>query len=258
MDSSKKYLITSFVKRRNKRCILCCESLSLTKKEQSIEAFLLNLSQKVFLYSSDSQLFLFAGRDRMKNLFIHPDKLPENHLSQAREELSKINNFHTYSYIPVADLIESFQTARDLDFKEADEGLDRKYGNRYITLLQELDSLLPGKRIAPDFEFSKITFKGGKDYQTILNPEDLSHGELRKLGLYLWMKNKNIQDSIVLIDELEIGLHPDWQYQIANDLIQDFPDNQYIVATHSYDMCETVTPAHVKEISSEFSLNHKE
>jgi predicted ATP-binding protein involved in virulence len=50
------------------------------------------------------------------------------------------------------------------------------------------------------------------------------------------------------MDEIEIALHPDWQYQIVSDLQQWAPSNQYILATHSYELCQALTPSHVKEL----------
>jgi predicted ATP-binding protein involved in virulence len=50
------------------------------------------------------------------------------------------------------------------------------------------------------------------------------------------------------MDELEISFHPDWQYQIVRDLEEWGATNQYILATHSYEICQAVTPAHVKEL----------
>lgn len=40
-------------------------------------------------------------------------------------------------------------------------------------------------------------------------------------------------DGIVLVDELELHLHPDWQYRIAGVLTDIFPNIQFIVTTHS-------------------------
>ena len=57
---------------------------------------------------------------------------------------------------------------------------------------------------------------------------------------------KNIEDSIVLMDEVDLALHPDWQYQIVSDLIDWSASNQYVLATHSYELCNALTPSHVK------------
>ena len=54
--------------------------------------------------------------------------------------------------------------------------------------------------------------------------------------------------NIVLMDEIESGFHLDWQYEIIRDLVKWGGNNQYILATHSYELCTAITPAHVKEI----------
>jgi predicted ATP-binding protein involved in virulence len=86
------------------------------------------------------------------------------------------------------------------------------------------------------------------DEKIELQPEDLSHGELKRLSIYLWLKYRNIENAIVLMDEIEIAFHPDWQYQIISDLQHWAPSNQYILATHSYELCQALTPSHVKEL----------
>ena len=50
--------------------------------------------------------------------------------------------------------------------------------------------------------------------------------------------NPELEDSkkatgIVLIDEVDMHLHPKWQWNILNALIKTFPQIQFIVATHS-------------------------
>lgn len=57
------------------------------------------------------------------------------------------------------------------------------------------------------------------------------------------------QDSaIFLLDNPDLGLHPDKQYQVVGDLQKWNGESQYIIATHSYELCTALTPAHVKEI----------
>ena len=48
------------------------------------------------------------------------------------------------------------------------------------------------------------------------------------------------------MDEVDLALHPDWQYKIVSDLVDWVPSNQYILATHSYELCQALTPSHVK------------
>lgn len=48
-------------------------------------------------------------------------------------------------------------------------------------------------------------------------------------------QNKSVLESpaIVLIDEVELHLHPSWQQKVLPSLIKIFPDTQFIVTTHS-------------------------
>ena len=74
-----------------------------------------------------------------------------------------------------------------------------------------------------------------------------SSGELKRRILQTWLELRvGNNKSIVLIDAIESGLHPDWQYQIVRDIQDWSPDNQYIIATHSFDLCEALAPSHVK------------
>jgi predicted ATPase len=127
-----------------------------------------------------------------------------------------------------------------LDGFEVDEEIGKK----------DLEYLLVDKRVNIELDLASVGFsKVDSDDNSIeLYPEDLSHGELKRLSLYMWLKFNKIEDAIVLMDEVEIALHPDWQYQIVNDLQTWAPNNQYILATHSYELCQALTPAHVKEI----------
>jgi len=117
---------------------------------------------------------------------------------------------------------------------------------------------LGNKKINPNIELSGVNFQLDRDDENIeLQPEDLSHGELKRLSIYLWLKYRNIENAIVLMDEVEIAFHPDWQYQIISDLQEWAPSNQYILATHSYELCQALTPAHVKELEPKLIKNQE-
>lgn len=82
--------------------------------------------------------------------------------------------------------------------------------------------------------------------------DSLSTGQLKRESimdvLTLHKYWSQCSGGVVLMDDLDANLHPDWQYQIIRDLREWAPQHQYIIATHSYDMCEALTPAHVKEV----------
>ncbi len=209
---------------------------------------LLNLlSNKVFLAAPSTQVFLFLSRKAKMSLFQnskYPDDNYHSYLTKAKSELPEL---FTYDFFPVDLLIDSFKASRDKDFQVAIE--TGAYGNHYQTLLNEFNSLLTNKKLNLKADLSGVNFSVDNGNEIIeLGSEDLSHGELKRLSIYMWLKYRNIEDAIVLMDEIEIAFHPDWQYRIIADLQDWGPNNQYILATHSYSLCEALTPAHVKEI----------
>jgi Fe-S cluster assembly ATPase SufC len=204
------------------------------------------ISNKIFLAAPITQVFLFISRESRYRLFAKNGG--GNYDSDLKLSKSKLPGFFTYDFAPVDLLIKAFTSARDEDFITAIE-TEGEYGKRYKELLAELNLLLANKKVNISTDFSKITFKlDTNDGNIELYPEDLSHGELKRLSIYLWLKYNKIEDAIVLMDEIEIGFHPDWQYEIIRDLEEWSPSNQYILATHSYQLCRALTPAHVREL----------
>ena len=80
---------------------------------------------------------------------------------------------------------------------------------------------------------------------TSLRVRDLSDGERGVLAVVLDLTcrlaqaNPNMEDpaaeaeAVVLIDEIELHLHPDWQRRIIGNLTETFPKCQFIATTHS-------------------------
>lgn len=77
-----------------------------------------------------------------------------------------------------------------------------------------------------------------------LNVVQLSQGEKSLMALVgdiarrLAMLNPGLEnpltsDGIVLIDEVDLHLHPSWQRSVCDRLIQTFPNCQFILTTHS-------------------------
>ena len=58
-------------------------------------------------------------------------------------------------------------------------------------------------------------------------------------------------EAIVLIDEVELHLHPSWQQRILGDLARTFPNTQFIVSTHSPQVLTTVKPECIVELRRE-------
>ena len=58
-------------------------------------------------------------------------------------------------------------------------------------------------------------------------------------------------EAIVLIDDVELRLHPSWQQTILPDLIRTFPNAQFLVSTHSPQVLTTVEADRVLELERE-------
>ena len=52
------------------------------------------------------------------------------------------------------------------------------------------------------------------------------------------MANPHLDDplaaeAVVMIDEVDLHLHPEWQRRVVGDLLVTFPNTQFIITTHS-------------------------
>ena len=58
-------------------------------------------------------------------------------------------------------------------------------------------------------------------------------------------------EAIVLIDEIELHLHPSWQQRVLSDLARTFPNTQFIVSTHSPQVLTSVRPEQIVALRQE-------
>jgi len=105
-------------------------------------------------------------------------------------------------------------------------------------------------RTKMDKERSKY-FRKGQSNNIRLN--DLSGGERTILTKILPLYLHDFKNGIILIDEPEISLHPNWQFQII-DLYKKIAkrnNNQIIIATHSPQIVASVKQENVKILIKE-------
>lgn len=77
------------------------------------------------------------------------------------------------------------------------------------------------------------------------------------LARRLAIANPNLSDSlqgrgVVLIDEIELHLHPQWQREIIPNLTKTFPNCQFIVTTHSPQVISHVQPESIYILKTTF------
>jgi predicted ATP-binding protein involved in virulence len=56
-------------------------------------------------------------------------------------------------------------------------------------------------------------------------------------------------EGIVMIDEIDLHLHPKWQQRIVHQLRRTFPNIQFILTTHSPQVLTTLKPENIRKIS---------
>jgi predicted ATP-binding protein involved in virulence len=137
--------------------------------------------------------------------------------------------------------------------KEFHENLDKRYGEflnkNSDTQLKSVSNTI--RNFMPDFEKLRIERKprlrmliNKKGEEKPLNVLQLSQGEKSLMALVgdiarrLAMMNPTLENplhgtGIVLIDEIEMHLHPRWQRSVITNLQNTFPNCQFIITTHS-------------------------
>ena len=58
-------------------------------------------------------------------------------------------------------------------------------------------------------------------------------------------------EAIVLIDEIDLHLHPAWQQRVLVDLLRTFPNTQFLVSTHSPQVLTSVEPERIVELNQD-------
>lgn len=61
--------------------------------------------------------------------------------------------------------------------------------------------------------------------------------------------------AIMLVDEIDLHLHPSWQQRVLGDLMRTFPLTQFIVTTHSPQVLSTVRRENIRVLSPDQSGN---
>ncbi|MFO5476679.1 MAG: ATP-binding protein, partial [Dolichospermum sp.] len=102
------------------------------------EAWLDEISNKIFLAAPITQVFLFTSQ-KSRSLLFQQNSERDYDLDLKSSKL-KLPGFFTYDFAPVDLLIKVFTSARDEDFRTAIE-TEGKYGKRYEELLAELSLL---------------------------------------------------------------------------------------------------------------------
>lgn len=90
-----------------------------------------------------------------------------------------------------------------------------------------------------------------KDTNKIIKVEDLSAGEKQIFFRGGSILQNIVENSLILIDEPEISMHPEWQQKILEFYKNISPDSQYIISTHSPHIVTCTLPEEIKVFDKE-------
>ena len=123
----------------------------------------------------------------------------------------------------------------DLQLEAVRQVISRFFGKNYKARVSRIDNTLIVENNNSEISFSSLS-DGEKSLFLLLG--DIA----RRLAIASSHKFQNVPvkiddilntPGIVLIDEIELHLHPSWQRKICKFLTETFPNCQFVITTHS-------------------------
>jgi len=137
-----------------------------------------------------------------------------------------------------------------------------------LTIEKAIMSIMPGFSNLKAYDrptHLEIDFREGDSARRLLVDQQLSDGHKTTLTLVLDIVSRILEANgklpgvtpesllaskgIILIDEVDLHLHPSWQQHIIPDLIKTFPNIQFIVTTHSPQVVSSVPAKSLRVVS---------
>lgn len=98
----------------------------------------------------------------------------------------------------------------------------------------------------PQLQYGNVDFQ--KHFLDLLGEADRLHAESRYLDSVNPFQSALAMGApaIMLVDEIDLHLHPAWQQRVLGDLMRTFPLTQFIVTTHSPQVLSTVRRENIR------------
>lgn len=188
----------------------------------------------------------------------------QRHLKKSFNRFKALENALTNNLRSEAiAMIDWFALQEDLE-RRTKERLPSYRSAVLETIRQALRRILPGcSHLHTEMDAVNlsirflITFKKEGGREEVLSLDQLSDGYRMMLALVMNLARRMLQanpqrdkkaiesEAIVLIDEVDLHLHPKWQQRVLIDLMAIFPNTQFIVTTHSPQVLTTIKPEHI-------------
>lgn len=152
------------------------------------------------------------------------------------------------------------------ELRKRDELKDHKFIHPAKRLISEAVYQIVERATSIEFDKNSndvvVYWKNEKDECVKLTLEQLSEGYRNMVALTIDLvrrayllnptsSNPLAVNGIVLIDEIELHLHPRWQQRVLNDITNLFKNIQFIVTTHSPQVLTTVYAESVRIVSAD-------
>ena len=176
-------------------------------------------------------------------------------LEEALSDRTDFKGLLAWFYFKENEELRSQKDRRDFDSQLKDVSVIR----------QAITSMLP-EVSNPRIELNPLRFvvsvESEQGREDKLSLDQLSGGYRIVLVLVADLARRMVQgnphldnplksEAIVLIDEVELHLHPSWQQRVLVDLARTFPNTQFIVSTHSPQVLTTVRPDRIVHLRRE-------
>jgi predicted ATP-binding protein involved in virulence len=200
-------------------------SLKMNNEEILSKENYINFAGKIIdnKFSNEEKVVFFDSTTISKDKTIFLEQNNQNDDRFLNYIDSKIILNISEEYIKNYILFETFNS-RESDPKKRMKSVVNQFNKTFekTKLLSKLDGVN---------ENFKPIFKSNN--RNIITLENLSSGEKQLYGRVITLKKLNPKNSIILIDEPELSLHPQWQTEIMKIYSNIGENNQFIVTTHS-------------------------
>jgi predicted ATP-binding protein involved in virulence len=162
--------------------------------------------------------------------------------ASAKKDVNNRINGYENCINPISNVKQYTKWIRDIRRYEIDEGVDSE---ELRALYDAVETFLgKGSKISYKIKDKAIlvTLPNGQSLPFDL----LSDGYKNAIGIVLdtayrmirlnpWLRKEAVKETpgILLIDEIDLHLHPSWQKRIVDDLKRTFPKMQIIATTHA-------------------------
>ncbi len=244
------YKLERNIKRGKKFYITSLETDKKITLNQEVNEIGTEFSIKVPKGINENQVFIKEGLEKVV-VFYPTDRYVDTFPSLKIKDINfEVELLYTFSN-SFNDFFNWFRSHEDYENEQIRFTDNSKYRNKELEAVRNTISIfLPSfsnPRVQRQPQEELIVEKNGEK----LSISNLSHGERLMFAMVgdiarrLSIANPGLDDPLqgegaVLIDEIELHLHPGWQRKIVPLLTKTFPNIQFILTTHSPQVISSV------------------